>query len=78
MWDCTVNGDTVRLEQPVLSCKDLTAQRSRTELAASGAACQALVPAAQGMFAGMEVFGLQAARLVGRPFGSRTERKIPL
>lgn len=82
MWDRLSNGDTVGLEQPVVSCKELAAQRSHTELAAllaaSGAACQALVPAAQGTFAGMEVFSLWAARLVGRPFGSKTKKIIPL
>jgi len=42
-WDRLSNGDTVGLEQAVMSCKELTAQRSHAELAAvlaaSGAAC---------------------------------------
>lgn len=64
-----------------MSCKELTAQRSHTELAAvlaaRWAACQALVPAAQGMFAGMEVFSCWAARLVRRPLGSKTKKTNP-
>ena len=82
MWDHLSNGDTVGLERSVASCKEFTTQRSPTELAAvltaTGAACQALGPAAQGVFAGTEVFSLWAARLVGRPFGSKTKKIIPL
>lgn len=80
--DYLSNRDMVRLKQPVVSCEELTAQRSHGEwaagLAANRAACQALVPAAQGLFAGTDVFRLQANRLVGRPFGSKTKKAISL
>lgn len=56
MCDHLSNRDMVRLEQPVVSCEGLTARRSHAEwaagLAANRVACQALVLAAQGLFAG--------------------------
>lgn len=82
MCDHLNNRDMVKLEQPAVSCAGLTAQRSHVEwaagLAANRVVCQALVPAAQGLFAGTDIFRLQANRLVGRPFGSKTKTTISL
>lgn len=41
-------------------------------------ACQVLVPAAQGLFAGTDVFRFQENRLVGRPFGSQIKKAVYL
>lgn len=68
MCDHLSNRDMVSLEQPVVSCEEHSAQRSHAEraagLAANRVACQTLVPTAQGLFAGTDVFRLQANRLV--------------
>lgn len=78
MCDHLNNRDVVRLEQLVVSCEELTAQWSHVEWAAGLAVwvvCQALVPAAQGLFAGTDVFIFQANRIVGRPFGSQDQNR---